>query len=344
MQNFGIIARPLTSLTKRDFFIWSEEAQRAFDDLKKALCEAPILILPRFEHQFLVETDACGYGIGAVVMQEGHPLAYISRHLKGNQLHLSIYEKELIAVVFAAQKWCHCLLIGHFIIKTDQQSLKYRLEQRLNTPIQQQWLPKLLEFDYEIKYKEGKENLVADTLSRMGGTEVLSMALSVIECDLLYNIKQSYEKDDSILKIIKTLEGNPKGKKFYSWSQGILKRKSRIGIPQDVTIYNKILDWLHCSSGGSHSGRNFTHQRVKRLFYWKGMSTDIHAFIRRCMTFQRYKYDTSAYPGLIQPLPVPEAIWTDVSTDIIEGLSRSFGKSVIIVVVDRLSKAVHFIT
>ena len=62
------------------------------------------------------------------------------------------------------------------------------------------------------------------------------------------------------------------------------------------------------------------------------------------MTFQRYKYDTSAYPGLIQPLPVPEAIWTDVSTDIIEGLSRSFGKSVIIVVVDRLSKAVHFIT
>lgn len=74
-------------------------------------------------------------------MQEGQPLAYISRHLKGKQLNLSIYEKELRAVV----------LTNHFVIKADQRSLKYLLEQRLNTPIQQQWLPKLLEFDYEIQ-------------------------------------------------------------------------------------------------------------------------------------------------------------------------------------------------
>lgn len=74
-------------------------------------------------------------------MQEGHPIAYISHHLKGKLLQLSIYEKKLLAVVFAVQKWRHYLITRHFVIKTAQKSLKYLLEQWLNTPIQQQWLP-----------------------------------------------------------------------------------------------------------------------------------------------------------------------------------------------------------
>lgn len=164
VQSYGIIARPLTSLTKKDAYCWNEEAQESFTNLKQTLCTAPVLALPRFDLPFVMETDACKEGIGAVLMQEGKPLAYISRHLKGKQLNLSIYEKELLAVVFAVQKWRHYLLTNHFVIKADQRSLKYLLEQRLNTPIQQQWLPKLLEFDYEIHYKQGKDNVAADAL------------------------------------------------------------------------------------------------------------------------------------------------------------------------------------
>ena len=195
VQNFGTIASPLHALTKKDSFLWSAEAQMAFDRLKEAMCNTPVLALPLFDKTFVVETDACGHGIGAVLMQEGHPVAYISRQLKGKQLNLSIYEKELLAVIFAVNKWRHYLLPEHFIIKTDQRSLKYLLEQRLNTPIQQQWLLKLLEFDYEIQYKHGKENLVADALSRVEGSEVLHMAMSVVECDLLKVIQEGYEKD-----------------------------------------------------------------------------------------------------------------------------------------------------
>lgn len=131
VKGFRTIARSLTTLTKKDCFKWNEEAIEARNRLKQALCEAPVLALPRFDLPFVVETDACGNGISAVLMQEGHPLAYISRHLKGKQLHPSIYEKELQAVVFvvfAVQKWRHFLLTGHFIIKTDQRSLKYLLE------------------------------------------------------------------------------------------------------------------------------------------------------------------------------------------------------------------------
>ena len=238
---FGMIAFPLTALTKKNCFEWSVEAETAFGILQKALCEAPVLALPQFDKPFVVETDACGHGIGAVLMQEGHPIAYISRHLKGKQLHLSIYEKELLAVVFAVQKWRHYLLPNHFIIKTDQKSLKYLLEQRLNTPIQQQWLPKLLEFDYEIQYRQGKENVVADALSRVEGSEVLHMAMSVLECDLMQQIKQAYELDSSVTAIIEELKSKPFSRKHYSWSQNVLRRKSKIVVPMDVGIRDKIL-------------------------------------------------------------------------------------------------------
>lgn len=343
VKSFGGIARPLTVLTKKEAFCWSEEAQSAFEGLKTALCEAPVLALPNFNKQFVVETDACGSGIGAVLMQDGHPIAYISRHLKGKQLHLSIYEKELLAVVFAVQKWRHYLLHDHFIIRTDERSLKYLLEQRLNTPIQQQWLPKLLEFDYEIQYRQGKDNLAADALSRVEGSEVLSMAISVADCDLMKQIQSAYETDMQIKELIEALKKKPDSKKHFTWKQSTLRRKSKLVIPANAALRNTILEWLHKSCSGGHSGQDATHQRVKSLFYWKGMSKDIQQYIRSCTTCPQCKHETIASPGLIQPLPIPTAIWSDISMDFIDGLPKSFGKSVILVIVDRLSKAAHFI-
>ena len=344
VQNFGTIARPLTLLTKKDAFEWSAEALTAFTELKSALCNALVLALPLFDKPFVVKTDACTQGIGAVLMQEGHPLAYISRRLKGKQLNLSIYEKELLVVVFVVQKWRHYLLSNHFIIKTDQRSLKYLFEQRLNTPIQQQWLPKLLEFDYEIQYRQGKENVAADALSRVEGAEVLHMAMSVLECDLLQDIQKHYESDPELKAMIKMLEKDPTSKKHYSWVQSILRRKSKIVVPNDATLKNSILQWMHCSGSGGHSGRDATYQKVKGLFCWKGMVVDIQSYIRSFGVCQQCKYDTAAYPGLLQPLPIPESLWTDISMDFIDGLPLSSGKSVIFVVVDRLSKAAHFVT
>lgn len=343
VKDFGVIARPLTALTKKDAFSWHDEAQESFETVKKMLCDAPVLALPRFDKQFVVETDACGTGIGAVLMQEGRPLAYISRHLKGRQLALSIYEKELLAVIFAVQKWRHYLLTQHFIIRTDQRSLKYLLEQRLNTLIQQQWLPKLLEFDYEIQYKKGKENLVADALSRVQGSEVLHMAMTVLECDLMKQIQEAYELDAAVKQIIEELKKDPKAKKHFAWNLEILRRKSKIVVPAVEKLRTTILEWLHGSGQGGHSGRDKTVQRVKGIFYWKGMSKDIQAFLRNCVVCQQCKYETTASPGLLQPLPIPEAVWTDISMDFIDGLPPSFGKTVILVIVDRFSKAAHFL-
>lgn len=114
-------------------------------------------------------------------------------------------------------------------------------------------------------------------------------------------------------------------------------------MPAQVTLREMILNWLHVSSHEGHSGKDVTVPRVKSFFYWKGMAKDIQAYIRACTICQQFKYDTAASPGLLQPLPIPEGVWMDISMDFIDGLPLSCGHPVILVVVDRLSKAAHFI-
>nr|GFA38058.1 retrotransposon protein, putative, unclassified [Tanacetum cinerariifolium] len=124
------------------------------------------LTLPNFEEECVIEIDALGYGVGAVLQHKRHLIAYRSETLANKHQSLSSYEKELLVVVLALKKWRGYLLDKHFKIKTDHFSLKYMLNQRITTPFQSKWFPKLLGFNYEIEYKKGKENVVADALSR----------------------------------------------------------------------------------------------------------------------------------------------------------------------------------
>lgn len=109
------------------------------------------------------------------------------------------------------------------------------------------------------------------------------------------------------------------------------------------TLRLKLLQWGHDSPVGCHSGRDATIKRIKGLFHWKGLNKEVSAYVRNCRRCQTCKYDAAAYPGLLQPLPIPQEVWLNVSMDFIEGLPTSGGKSVIFVVVDRLSKYAHFI-
>lgn len=116
-------------LLKKDGFLWTEDATRASEELKSALFSAPVLAMPDYALTFVVEIDASGKGIGAVLMQEGHPLAYISKSLATKHQAMSVYDRELLALLFAVSKWSHHLLGRRFIVKIDHKALKYLLNQ-----------------------------------------------------------------------------------------------------------------------------------------------------------------------------------------------------------------------
>ncbi|GJW14002.1 transposon ty3-G gag-pol polyprotein [Tanacetum coccineum] len=291
IKSFAEISRPLTQLLKKGGYKWSNEAQLAFETLKEAMMKAPVLALPDFTQPFVVETDASGVGVGALLQQKGHPIAYMSKTLSLKHQSLSTYEKEFLAVLLALEKWRGYLLDRHFIIKTDHFSLKYLLHQRITTPTQMKWLPKLIGFDYEVIYKKGSKNGAADALSRVQTSELFSLITTLVTTDLAKKIEDSWVEDGKLQAIIVQLRAG-QGER------------------------NIIL----------------------------GLRKQVKQFVRECLVCQKYKPDLAAYPGLLQPLHIPQTIWSSISMDFIEGLPKSHNKNVIFVIVDRLSKYAHFIT
>jgi hypothetical protein len=121
-------------MLRKNTFSWTNSSQEAFKALKVAITQARVLALPNFSQPFLIECDASGCGIGAVLMQNNQHIAFLSKALKGKALHMSTYEKEFFALVTAIQKWRSYLVGQSFVVKTDQQSLKFLLEQKVGNP------------------------------------------------------------------------------------------------------------------------------------------------------------------------------------------------------------------
>ncbi|XP_020406471.1 uncharacterized protein, partial [Zea mays] len=167
VRDFSTIASPLNELTKKGVeFKWGNSQEDAFQELKKRLTEAPVLILPDFTKTFEVECDASGIGIGGVLMQQGKPIAYFSEKLGGAQLNYSVYDKELYALVRALETWQHYLWPKEFVIHSDHEALKYLKGQAKLNRRHAKWVEFIETFPYIVKYKKGKDNVVADALSR----------------------------------------------------------------------------------------------------------------------------------------------------------------------------------
>jgi hypothetical protein len=153
------VAAPLTALLKKDGFTWDDTAATAFSALKAAVTSAPVLAMPDFAKLFIVECDASTIGFGAVLVQEGHPVAYFSRPVASRHRALAAYERELIGMVQAVRHWRPYLWGRRFLVKTDHYSLKYLLDQRLATIPQHHWVGKLLGLDFTVEYRSGPQIL-----------------------------------------------------------------------------------------------------------------------------------------------------------------------------------------
>ncbi|XP_073037004.1 uncharacterized protein [Primulina eburnea] len=167
VKDFSTLAAPMTAVIKKHVpFHWGEEQEKSFNIIKQKLINAPLLVLPDFSNTFEIECDASGVGIGGVLMQGGRPVAYFSEKLNGAALNYPTYDKELYALVRTLEVWQHYLRPKEFVIHTDHESLKHLKGQQKLNKRHAKWVAFIGTFPYIIKYKQGKDNVVADALSR----------------------------------------------------------------------------------------------------------------------------------------------------------------------------------
>lgn len=194
VRHFALLSKPLTNLLKKgEQYIWTSAHQELFEALKQALITSPVLALPNFSKPFILETDASDKGIGAVLQQEGHPIAFVSKALGPKAQGLSTYEKECMAILLAIDYWRSYLLQSEFTIK---KSLIHLDDQRLHTPWQHKALTKLLGLNYQIVYKKGNKNKVVDALSRTTHADIHDLAaVSIIQPTWLLDLQTAYSSD-----------------------------------------------------------------------------------------------------------------------------------------------------
>lgn len=145
-------------------FNWTEKQESAFQTLKEKLCEVPVLRYSDFSKEFTLTTDASNEGIG--VSQENHPCCFIFRTLNSAEKNYTTTEKELLAIVWAIKRLRQYFLGKKFHILTDHQALNWLHNVRNLSSRLMRWRLRLKEYDYDIRYHEGKENKAADALSR----------------------------------------------------------------------------------------------------------------------------------------------------------------------------------
>ena len=312
---FAEIASPLHALTHKGAkFRWLEWEKEAFSRLKQKLSTEPVLILPDLRKPFVVQCDACGSSIGAVLMQDGHVVAYESRVLLKAEKSLQIYEKELLAVIHALSTWKHYLLGADFIVQTDHQTLRYFLTQAKLSEKHMRWANFLSMFHFQILHVDGKKNVVADALSRKPQVS----AVSIVFHDELDLMKEQYAQDEEFCRVFDTLS-NGERHNHYSLSDGFLLMHGKLCVTKEMRA--KVLIESHAPPYAGHRGIDATVKALEAFFYWPTLRRDADDFVRKCIICQKMKYDRQKTP--LHPLPIPDHPWESIAMDFVFDLPRT---------------------
>ena len=368
IPQFSRVAGPLFALTKKDSpFNWGAEQQEAFVSLKELLITAPVLAFPNFSKDYLLETDASGVGLGAVLAQRREdgavtPIAYASRTLQKHEQNYGVTELEALGVVWAVKHFRHYLYGSRCDLFTDHQALK----SLLNTPHPSgklaRWGLALQEMDLHIHYRPGKTNANADALSRFPhvapGEGVVVAALMDVSAEggdqtstEAEDIKVRQRRDPSVAQMALYLETGylPEeeqtarelvlSKELYELREGVLYRvqkdKTLRFIPP-VEDRKKLFDGVHSGVFGGHLREAKIHDQLSRHYWWPRMRTDISAWCRSCLVCASRRVGKGMKPPLT-PIPVAGP-FDRVGVDVIQFPKSRQGNQYAVVFVDYLTK------
>ena len=340
--HFSDIAAPLNSLTQKGAeFAWTPECVNAFQTLKQHLIDAPVLSYPCFDPQastFVLQTDASAVGLGAVLEQDGHVIAYVSRSLTAAQRQYSVIQRECLAVVYALKQLRHYLLGRKFQIITDHAPLQWLSAQKMEGMLCR-WALALQEYDFDIVHRKGSLNSNADALSRLPDPHCATTVTvpSYTSSDLC----QSQQEDSTLSEVLQARENSCSPPEAQHWNKQPLRRYRQLWnqlqivdgilcrtytpspLNEEITVpvlpaslRADAIKHCHDIPSAGHQGFEKTLERLRYTAYWVGMAQDVETFCRECITCQQSKLSMpQRAPLTSMPIGKP---WQMIAVDILE--------------------------
>ncbi|CAM8885214.1 unnamed protein product [Rhodiola kirilowii] len=360
IKDFSKKALPLSNLLQKDVpFEFTDSCREAFDELKQALISTPIIRAPVWDQPFEIMCDASDYAVGAVLGQrmDKKPVViyYASRTLDAAQRKYSTTEKELLAVVFALEKFCPYLLGTKVVVFSDHAAIRYLMTKKEAKPRLIRWILLLQEFDLEIKDKKGIKNTVADHLSRLVREEDAGQIIETFPDEHLYALTGKVPWYASIVNYLVGGKFPPSyskaqclklkhDSKYYMWDDPYLWKIGinqilRRCIPDDEIA--SVLSFCHEHACGGHFGPKRTSRKILECgFYWPHVFRDAYDHCKRCDRCQRVG-NISARNEMPQMSIVVDDVVDIWGIDFMGPFPASFGYLYILVAVDYVSKWVE---
>lgn len=351
VEGFSSIAEPLNKLRRKGAkWTWGLEQQNAFQKLKEILTSPPLLAFPDFSKLFIVQTDACNTGLGAVLLQEEdtgarRPIAYASRGLTDYERKRDTFHLEALAVVWALKKFSKYIEYVKFELETDNQALKYLLDRSHNSAKHHRWLLSILHYRFTVRHIKGTDNSLADALSRALEAERDKYLDALKDDDMLeyqkeplYSLQHKYafpvtipdvgsmqREDADLSEIIERIQSGQRIDN-YCLTKGILtfkvKTKNKIVVPDNLK--EMVMRYFHESQIAGHLGIFKTVKRIEEIFFWRTLVADVKSFVRSCSICQMAKPSQRIYYGKLSSTEA-EYPFEKLQMDYIGPLPRSRG-------------------
>ncbi|XP_042423149.1 uncharacterized protein LOC122010720 [Zingiber officinale] len=317
VEGFSSIALPLTQLTRKGVkFCWTESCETSFQELKRRLISAPILVLPSGDDGFILYTDASVQGLGAVLMQHGRVVSYASRQLKEHEKNYPVHDLELAAIIYALKIWRHHLYGITFEIFTDHKRKANVVADALSRK------SRGVLACHRVMVTELVQQFSELGLVEQGQTERGILLSMVAQSPIVERIKEAQATDQHLQFLCSRItSGQQTG--FSRDGKGILYFRGRLCVPELPSLKEDLLQEAHRSRFAIHPGGTRMYRDLRRPYWWAGMKKDIADFVARCLVCQQVKAEHQRPAGLLQKIQIPEWKWEHVTMDFVVGLPRT---------------------